>query len=141
MGKIETELSKLYDRAEAEMLVRNQDEFAKALKISRATLHRYNKFPDKVPVEVLNRAKEFVETKNVSGAIVINGSFADMVGQRLATTAVGEAMIRVLRARLIRLEATVSGRDFAEIALEFDRTAEAELMHILQKMKNSPVKE
>lgn len=68
--------------------------------------------------------------------IVVEGEFNQLLGQRVATTAVIEAMVRVLRAELIELKVSVTKRPYAEVALEFDRIAEDELRHILETMKN-----
>lgn len=69
-------------------------------------------------------------------AIVVEGEFNSIMGKRVATTAVIEAMVRVLRAELIELKSKVTKQPYAEIALEFDRIAEDELKHILETMKN-----
>lgn len=72
----------------------------------------------------------------ISEPIVIEGNFNQILGQRVATTAAIESMLRTLRAEFIELKVFVTKRPYAEVALEFDRIAEGELKHILETMKN-----
>lgn len=129
-------LIQLYQEAKSQRLVLNQDEFAKKVGSSRVHLFKNMKT---IPDEIIEKARELLKTKNVSGktrSIVVEGNFNQLLGQRVATTAAIEAMLRTLRAKQIELEVLVTKRPYAEVALEFDRVAEDELRHILAGMNN-----
>lgn len=123
-------LIQLYEEAKSKRIVLNQSEFADKMGFSRIHLFKNMK---EIPDNVINRARELLIPKGV----VVEGEFkSQMIGQRIGTTAAIEAMLRTIRAKHIELEVLVTKRPYAEVALEFDRVAEAELKHILERMKS-----
>lgn len=122
-------LIQLFKEAKSKRIVLNQSEFAKRIGFSRIHLFKNMK---EIPDDVIEKARELLKPK----AVVVEGDFNQMVGQRIATTAAIEAIMRTLRADHLELKSLVTKRPYAEVELEFDRIAEAELKHILRKMRN-----
>lgn len=89
-----------------------------------------------VPNHIFKKFTDVFHPIETRESIVIEGKFNQILGQRVATTAAIEALLRTLRAKHIELEVLVTKRPYAEVALEFDRVAEDELKHILETMKN-----
>lgn len=116
--------------------VKNDAEIIKALNWDKSMFSNVKNGRKNVPNHIFRKFSEVFHPIEVDTAVVVEGDFHQMVGQRMGTTAAIEAMLRTLRADHLELKAKITKRPYAEVELEFDRIAEDELRHILERMKN-----
>jgi hypothetical protein len=116
--------------------VKNYAEIINALKWDKSMFSNVKNGRKNVPGYIFKKFTEVYHSIDVKEAIVIDREFPQIMGQREATVVALEAMIRVLRAEVIELKVAITKRPYADVVLEFDRTAEDELRHILERVKN-----
>lgn len=116
--------------------VKNDAEIISALGWEKTMFSNVKNGRKNVPNNIFKKFTEVYHPIEVTEAIVREGDFQQILGNRVATTAAMEAMVRVLRAEIIELKVAVTKRPYADVALEFDRTAEDELKHILERFRN-----
>jgi hypothetical protein len=116
--------------------VKNDAEIISALDWEKTIFSNVKNGRKNVPNYIFKKFTEVYHPIELKESIVVEGDFQQVLGKRVATTAAIEAMVRVLRAELIELKSTVTKRPYADVALEFDRTAEDELKHILERFRN-----
>jgi hypothetical protein len=116
--------------------VKNYTEIIKALDWNKSMISNVKKGRKNVPNHIFKKFTDVYHPIQLSETIIREGDFQQILGNRVATTAAIEAMVRVLRAEIIELKVIITKRPYADVALEFDRIAEDELKHILDRLRN-----
>lgn len=116
--------------------VKNYAEIIKALDWEKSIFSNVKNGRKNVPAYIFKKFSEVYHPIEVKESIVVEGDFTQVMGQRGASAAALEAMVRVLRAEVIEMKVAITKRPYADVALEFDRIAEDELGHILERLQN-----
>jgi hypothetical protein len=116
--------------------VKNDAEIISALDWEKTMFSNVKNGRKNVPNYIFKKFTEVYHPIELKESIVVEGDFQQVLGNRVATTAAIEAMVRVMRAEIIELKVAITNRPYADVALEFDRTAEDELKHILERLRN-----
>ena len=101
-------LIKIYKEAKRLRIVLNQAEFAKAIGYSR--VHLFKKM-NEIPEEILEKAQQLLETKNVSQTIEKQADVGDELNRLIELSIKHEASLDVLQLLIVNILAVQKGKE------------------------------
>jgi hypothetical protein len=134
-------LNDIYDYAEKNLLIKNKAAFAKYIGFSRGHVDKVIKSEKGAPDEWVIKAKELLKDKKSTNNVFSNDNptlikkgLPDILSENQETIQGIIAGFRVLKARIVKLEAQITKKTFDSVLLEVDRDIRDELKHDLEEL-------
>lgn len=138
------DIRELYKRLRKDRIVLTYGEFSEKMGYHRTYISRVLNGHEPLTKDIIDRinSTSFYDTKNVphgtSGStkpFTVKTDLDKFIGERTEISNAIEAAVRVLKVKLVEIEAKITKRPFSSVSLEFDRLMQDELKQIEADMK------